>query len=227
MKRLISAVLCMIMLCTILCTPAFAIKDVTTYEPEDVMSEERFEKESVSDWAVNEVEAAQRLGLIPELTGDPAFKDTITREQFAELAVQMVTVALGETPNTTGAETFTDTTNEKIIQAAAAGIVNGMGDGTFAPKANTTREQIATMIYRSIVYIDNETGINIAPAAGDISKFTDKDLVSYWAVRGVSVLASNGIMNGTSDTTLDPQSSCTVEQSILLLYRVYAAFKAA
>ena len=36
-----------------------------------------------SDWAKSEVELALAAGLIPKLTGNPAYTDTITREQFA------------------------------------------------------------------------------------------------------------------------------------------------
>ena len=44
---------------------------------------------------------------------------------------------------------------------------------------------------------------------------------SDWAMQSIGELAENGIMNGTSDTTASPKDSCTVEQSILLIYRVY------
>ena len=66
---------------------------------------------------------------------------------------------------------------------------------------------------------------DLTPAASDISKFTDKDKVSGWAKESVGTLAANGIMSGTSATTLSPKDSCTVEQSIMLLYRVYEAAK--
>lgn len=182
---------------------------------------------SPSTWANSGVSAANEAGLIPELTGSPDFQDVITREQFAELAVQMITVLCGEGPDISNAAIFTDCNNASVSAAAAAGIVSGIGEGKFNPKATTNREQIATMIARTIAYIDNETGSDLAPVAADISKFSDKDQISPWAVDGVGMLAANGIMAGTSATTLSPKASCTVEQSILLLYRVYEQFHAA
>ena len=82
------------------------------------------------------------------------------------------------------------------------------------------------MVSRAIEYLNDKDNKNVAPNAGDIEKFTDKGQVSAWAVDGVGVLVTNGIMNGTSATTLSPKDSCTVEQSILLLYRVYQLFMA-
>ena len=180
------------------------------------------QKETVSDWAVDDVNAARAAGLIPALSGTPGYQDTITREQFAELVVQTVTVLCGA-PDAAPAGTFTDTSNPVILQAYQTGIVSGVGDQKFAPAQTTNREQIAVMIARAAAYIKAETGVDLAPAAADIGKYADKEEVSAWAVDGVGTLAANGIMAGTSATTLSPKASCTVEQSILLLYRVYDA----
>ena len=65
-----------------------------------------------------------------------------------------------------------------------------------------------------------------APAAPDLTRFTDRDEVSSWALDGVGLLAANGIMNGTGATTLSPKNPCTIEQSILLIYRLYVKTQA-
>lgn len=181
----------------------------------------------VSDWAADGITAAYKAGIIPDkLTGDPGFQDVVTREQFAELALQMVTVACGEAPDSSKALSFTDCNNPSVLAASAAGLVSGVGEGKFDPDAVTNREQIATMVARAIGYLDGLTGKTLAPKAANIDKFTDKGQVSSWAVDGVGILAANDIMSGTSSTTLSPKNSCTVEQSILLLYRVYEQFQA-
>ena len=148
----------------------------------------------------------------------------ITREQFAELAVAMVSAVCGK-PELNGEKTFTDCSNPDVLLAAELGIVSGVGEGKFAPKSTTNREQIATMVNNAINYINEQKDIDLTPAASDISKFADKDKVSGWAKESVGTLAANGIMSGTSATTLSPKDSCTVEQSIMLLYRVYEAAK--
>ena len=226
MKRLITLLLTLSLAVSLLCTNAFAIKNVTTFEPEDVLGEEYIQKNTTSSWAADEIDAALAAGLVPTLTGNPGYRDAITREQFAELVVQAVTVICGA-PEMAPADTFTDTNNPAILQAYQAGIVDGVGDNKFNPKQITNREQIATMITRAVAYIKAETGTDLAPVAGDLSKYTDKAQVSGWAVDGVGLLASNGIMKGTSETTLSPKASCTVEQSILFVFRMYQAYQGA
>ena len=174
-----------------------------------------------SSWAKAEVDAAKAAGLVPALTGNPGYQNSITRQQFAELVVTLVEQATGKTLEAAPADTFSDCTSLAVRKASAAGIVNGMGDGLFAPGQTTNREQIATMVNRAIQYIKAETGTDLTPVKGSISKFADKSSVSSWAVEGVGALAANGIMNGTSSTQLSPKATCTVEQSILLSFRTF------
>ena len=219
MKKAIVRIIAAVLMIVTLCPTAFA------WTSNPVNMQDVAVDIGASSWAASELTAAHEAGLVPTLTGNPGYQDTITREQFAELVVQTVTV-ICTAPESAPAGTFTDTENTAILRAFEAGIVNGVGDGKFAPKQATNREQIAVMIARAIDYIELQTGVDLAPAASDISRFSDKDDVSSWAVDGVGLLASNGIMTGTSATTLSPKASCTVEQSILLLYRMYSAFGA-
>ena len=174
-----------------------------------------------SFWAEKEVAAAKEAGLVPALVDDPAYQDSTTREQFAQLIVQMITVATGKEMEAAPAGTFQDTDNEAVRKAYQAGIINGMGDGIFAPKQTMTREQMATMIHRAISYIEKETGVKLLTKPAVIQGYIDENQVSDWAAEGMKALVANGIINGTSDTTLAPKAPCTVEQGILLLYRLY------
>lgn len=216
--RLITLLLCACLLCG--SAAAYTIIDVD----EDLsFSQDLKEKEDVSDWAKAEIDAARAAGLITEHTNE-YMKRATTRFQFAELIVNLTEKVTGKAITPAPAGTFTDCDELAVRKAYAAGIVNGMTADTFVPDATTNREQIATMIYRAIRYIADETGTDLAPKAADISAFSDKDTVSSWALEGVGRLASNGIMKGDSAITLSPKKSCTVEQSILLVYRVYSAF---
>lgn len=199
---------------------------VTEIPAEEIFSPEIIEREKISNWAKDEIELARRAGLITEHTSE-YMTHSITRFQFAELIVNLTEKATGKEITAASDTTFTDCKEAAVLKAYAAGIVSGIGNNLFAPDTTTNREQIAAMIYRAIDYIATQTDVNLAPAAADISKFSDKGAVSAWAVDGVGTLAANGIMSGTSATTLSPKNSCTVEQSILLLYRVYEKFQAA
>lgn len=179
-----------------------------------------------SDWAKETVEAAEKAGLVPKLTGNPAYQDEITREQFAELALSMVKIVYGEGGDVNDQKTFTDCDNPAVLEASAFGLVGGDSSGAFSPKQTANREQIAVMVARSIECLNALEHKNVASKPGDIGSFSDKGAVSSWAADSVGKLAANSIMTGTSDTTLSPKGSCTVEQSVILLYRVYQQFMA-
>lgn len=173
-----------------------------------------------SDWAKDEVEQAVQAGLVPQLTGDPAYQETLTREQFAQLVVQTVEVMLGRQLTAAPAGTFTDCETPAVLKASEAGIIGGIGGGKFAPEQTTNREQIATMMARAIDYLEENSDLSLAPKAGSLEGFTDAAQVSSWAAETMGRMAANGIMEG-SGSALSPQNPCTVEQGILLLARLY------
>ena len=167
------------------------------------------------EWAKAEIEQAREAGLLTEHTDD-CFKEDITRFQFAELIVNLAEKATGKTIEPAPDTTFTDCSEAAVLKAYAAGIVSGVGDQQFAPDQTTNREQIATMIYRAVTYIEQQSGKTFAEKNADLSAYTDRDSVSDWAAEGVGVLANNVIMKGTSDTTLSPADPCSVEQLVLM-----------
>ena len=174
-----------------------------------------------SSWAKAEVEAADAAGLIPDLTGDPGWQDASTRLQFCQMAVQLAETALGQTLPAAPANTFTDCSDLAVRKAYAAGIVNGMTETTFSPNGTLTREQLATMLWRAINYIQTQSGQQSLTGGGSLTGYTDAGSVFSYAKEAVAALNKNGIMKGTSNTALSPKGSCTVEQSVLLSYRTF------
>lgn len=173
-----------------------------------------------SDWAKAEVEAAETAGLIPDLNGNPGWQDNTTRLQFAQLAVRLAESVTGETLPAAPASTFTDCAELDVRKAYAAGIVNGTSVTTFSPDSKLTREQLATMLWRAADYIQQQTGEQVLTAGGSLTGYADADRVSDYAEEAVATLANYGIMKGTSATALSPQQNCSVEQSVLLAYRM-------
>lgn len=217
MKKLISLLLCGTML--IGSAAAF------TFEPLDTdqvlsteLKEEIAAQGAPSAWAADEVDAAIAAGLVPHLTDEPGYQDIITREQFAELAVCAALEMLDGEMHISPAS-FSDTDNPSVEKAAGLGIVNGVGEGVFDPKAATNREQIAAMLYRAWDLIE------IPAASQGLDAYTDSASVSPWAAEAVGAMTASGIMKGTSITTLSPADPCTVEQAILLVYRLYQEVK--
>lgn len=173
-----------------------------------------------SSWAQAEISAADAAGLIPELNGDPGWQDHTTRLQFAQLAVRLAEKATGQTLPVAPASTFTDCSDLDVRKAYAAGIVSGTSDTTFSPANSLTREQLAAMLWRAAAYIQKQNGESVLSAGSSLAGYTDAERVSAYAKEAVASLAQHGIMKGTSATELSPQENCSVEQSILLTYRM-------
>lgn len=123
-------------------------------------------------------------------------------------------------PNPSGGDAaFTDVPagewfDKGIRWSAQAGIVKGMGDGTFAPDLNVTREQLAAMLYR---YADDYANLNME-ATGDLSQFSDTKRVSSWAEDALSWTVGAGILNG-DDGALKPGASASRAEAATMLQR--------
>ena len=183
-------------------------------------------RDYTSPWAEGEMEQAQAAGLVTE-SNDSYFTFRITRRRFAELAANLVERVTGRTITPAAEGTFTDTDDLWVRKAAALGLVNGLDDGShFSPNGYINREQVATLLCRTIQYLEKETGQKVLNEEGSLEGYADVGQVSDWAVEAVAALNANGILQGTSGTSLSPKDTTTVEQGILLALRTYQKFMA-
>lgn len=88
------------------------------------------------------------------------------------------------------------------------GLMDGVGDGQFAPNATTTRAQLVTILYR----------LAGEPDVSGQSDFTDV-AAGQWYTDAVLWAAEKGIVNGISDTEFAPSGDLTREQLATILYR--------
>ena len=117
------------------------------------------------------------------------------------------------TPDQPAGLPFTDVTESRwsysyIKEMYDAGVINGMTATTFAPAANVTRAQFVTMIAR----------LADADVSGYASgPFADVPAGSWYAPY-VNWAAANGIVNGTSATTFDPNTTISRQDMAVMLY---------
>ncbi|MBR2576380.1 MAG: S-layer homology domain-containing protein [Firmicutes bacterium] len=115
---------------------------------------------------------------------------------------------------------FTDLTQDwykaAVNWAAEKGIVNGYSAEKFGPNDPVTREQLAAILYRYAEF-KGEKG----PAhAADLSKYTDLDQVSDWAMDSMNWCVAAGLINGMSETTLGPKGTSTRAQVATIIMRL-------
>ncbi len=125
----------------------------------------------------------------PEVSGEPAFRDVPADEWFTEA----------------------------VTWASEQGVVNGMGDGTFAPNAQITREQLAAILYR----YSELKGYDLT-ASAELDAFPDADQVGAWALPAVQWACGAGLINGIATdgvNYLSPTGSATRAQVCAIIMR--------
>ena len=167
-----------------------------------------------SDWALGYMQTAEQTGLIPDSLLSADLTQPITRAEFAAIAVRLYQ-ALGCWPQEYwGTSPFTDTQDPDVLRAYGMGVVNGMGDGTFAPNAPLTREQAVTMLGRVC-----ELAWSGAVGTGSwlpqgTAFFTDAWNISDYARYYVHFFVGQEIVNGMGDGTFAPKNNMTREQAL-------------
>ncbi len=128
----------------------------------------------------------------------------ITRVDFADY----ITKALGLYGANEGYQkVFSDVDNSELFadaisMAAAYGIVEGYTDGTFKPNNTITRQEAMTMYARAMEVM----GLTYQDT-NRMEEYVDEDKVADWAYKEVSQVLNAGVFNGTSPTTLSPEST--------------------
>ena len=151
--------------------------------------------------------------------GDNLFEpdSSLTRAQFVAMLAKMTS---GIDVSAAANAGFTDVPAEEwyygyVNWGYENGIVNGMGDGTFAPNSSITREQMAVMLCNYA----HSTGFALPQIKTDIS-FTDSQLISSWALDYVLTTAGAGIINGFDTGDFQPQGVATRAQAATVVYKM-------
>lgn len=186
-----------------------------------------FAADQPSTWAQAEVTEARSLGLIVP-AADGHYLDNITRVLFCAQVVNMVEANLGSPVSPTMANPFADIDDVSVTKAFEMGIVNGRTVTVFDPLASITRQEIAAMMMRAARYLDARTGSVYAQAAGTVTpSFPDELEIAAWALPEVRLANRLGIMRGQGGNRINPLGNTTIQESILLVLRLYQGFGAA
>jgi len=87
------------------------------------------------------------------------------------------------------------------------GMVNGMGDGTFAPEATMTRAQFCTMVVKALELVPLESTV-----------FSDVP-AKQWYSGYVGAASANGIVNGVGGGKFNPNGTIIGQHAALMVNR--------
>ena len=102
-------------------------------------------------------------------------------------------------------------------KAYTAGIVQGVGEGRFAPDNPITRQEIMVMFYRIIGKIKPDADLTL----GADTVFADHKDIAPWAEAAVRYEFSIGIIKGTGNYEINPLGFTTREQAVAITLRSY------
>ena len=166
--------------------------------------------DTAGHWAESSIERWSGHGIIQGSNGlfDP--NGQLTCAQLATILAKLLKLPAakdaGFTDNTADAWYF-----DAINRCAAAGILNGNGDGTVTPEAPITRERAMVMLARAL---------GIEPIRKpDLTKYTDAAQVSAYAQGYVAALIEAGIVGGVTADELAPQANITRAATVTILDR--------
>ena len=177
-----------------------------------------------SSWATALVSEAQEKNLVTQRVED-LYQDQITRLQFADLAVNLIEQVTGK-EIVPADVAFTDTSDQVVAKAVAAGVTSGKGENTFAPNDKITRQEICVMLNKVIQYVDQANGSStLANTSTEMdAKFTDTASIASWAADSVALLTNNGLMTGKDGGRVAPLDNTKVEEAIVLVLALRGRF---
>lgn len=194
----------------------------------------------VSGWAKDEVTMADSLGLIPDTLYGKDLSQPITRAEFCAVALQLYeNLAKTEVPY--APSPFTDIAGNpdanSIARAAALNTTVGTSPTTFSPQENISREQLVTMLTRTVkkYLYPNWTFATDASYPLDITgvkAYADDKDISDYARESVYYLTKLGVVGGVGNNTFAPKAitsaqvatgyaTATREQALLIAVRLY------
>ena len=112
-------------------------------------------------------------------------------------------------------EWYTDAIN----WAAANRIVDGVGNGKFAPNDPITRAQMCTMIERYLALYKKAWKVTL-PETGSVSVMVDESAIPAYALAAVKQCQRHGLVNGFEDGTFRPNELSTRAQVAAVIYRM-------
>ncbi|MBQ4428041.1 MAG: S-layer homology domain-containing protein [Oscillospiraceae bacterium] len=197
---------------------------VIVYDPELVATCPKDDSCPVSDYSDVDADAWYHDGVHFVIAngfmigyGDGSFgiDDSLTRAAAAQILWNME-----GRPASEYEMKFTDVDKDAwyadaVRWAAEKGIVTGFESGDFRPEENVTREQLAAMLYRCA----QSKGQGFTGMWMFRLSFEDAAEISDWANEAVHWMVMNGVINGKTESTLEPKSFASRAEAATMIMR--------
>lgn len=174
-----------------------------------------------SAWSSPELQKAQELDLIPEILYEADMTRTITRQEFAAVAVKTYENLAGTKALPAVINPFTDCKDTEVLKAYNLGITNGTSAGstTFSPNKLLDRQEAATMLARTFKRAIMPGWTMEQDASYPLSytkptPFADDAQIALWAKDSVYFMAANNIIGGVGSNLFAPTNVTSAQAAI-------------
>lgn len=194
-----------------------------------------------SDWAKEEIYEAYEKNLIPDIILDttPELYMGSCRADVAAVAVKLYEKIVGEVTYSDIEDTpFTDcswfdrTKSSYIATAYKLGITKGETNTEFFPHYGISRQEIATMLYRTVKLAANYKpgnskvgnllrNFNTFYAGNYKTKFQDDSNIADYARESVCFMSDYGIIKGHDTGEFEPGEYASTEQVFIMSLRCF------
>lgn len=171
--------------------------------------------DTAGHWAESSIERWSAYGIIQGSNGQFDPNGQLTCAQLATILAKLLKLPAakdaGFTDNTADAWYY-----DAVNRCAAAGILNGNGDGTVTPDAPISRERAMVMLARAL---------GIEPIREpDLTKYSDAAKVAPYAQGMVAAMIEAGIVGGVTADELAPQDNINRASTVTILDRAISTY---
>lgn len=105
---------------------------------------------------------------------------------------------------------------EEMQKAVKMGTFSGYGNGQLKPEENISRQEMFSVLYNALQMEDGDTSY--------LNKFSDKNLVSEWAMGRVASMVQNNYVAGNADGRLNPIGNMSREEFAQIMKNIFKCY---
>lgn len=159
-----------------------------------------------SVWAEDEVNRALCDNLIDEQLLGTDYTLTATRQQVASIALKLIKEM-----------------TEKDADEDKLNLFAHIADGKPNMTATVTRQEMATLIYRAMRYIEQHSKYTYTDYNSNLAAYTDNPQLKEWAKEPMAFMEALELIDPVTKTTLAPDAPCSIELALATAERATMA----
>lgn len=197
---------------------SYAVASDKTQANENKNTEKEFEDLTGYEWAKEAILVLGQKGIVSGV-GNNRYEPgrSVTREEFVKLICEAFGFEKGDTKSVFVDVKPDDWFAPYVACAAELGIVEGMSENMFGSGNVITREDMAAMIYRTII-------MHGEVMTERTDNFEDSYDISEYANEAVEKLSAAGIINGVGSNMFAPKATATRAETAVIIFRCMEKF---